>query len=400
MRGSVIRAKLSVGRRSSLLRRLVAALRSRQVVRSYLRTRERYARAARASSSVVGIRPPHPDNRSGTLRAPGSRLTRLFCVLPLSETASPMLGELQREFDVSAFDLTPHLPRDPRAMTAARRARLQRDILSAFREAQATRPVDLAWMYVSAYHCEPETLDAIRSEGALVAVLSMDDKHAFDERPVGFPNGQRALIGAATVHLTTSIECTRWYAAEGASAYYFPEAADPLIFRKLDVPKDIDVSFVGGWYGARRELISDLNDVGIHVECFGPGTKNGTLGREEMVRVFNRSRVNLGFGGVGESADVTHLKGRDFEVPMSGNAYLTLFDHELAMHYRIGDEIACYRNAIDCAEQIRMMLEDPSRRERMAQAGHARAIAEHTWSLRMRRLLEWLETTPAHLDSR
>lgn len=391
----VMRWLRSTARRSSLLGRAVAARRSNNVVREYLRVRERYAGATVGTLSASG------DATSRALlkrrwRGPRRRLNdvrsaRLFCVLPLLETASPIIGELQRNFDVRVFDLAPHLPRDPREMTASRRALLQRDIVAAFESAEAERPVDLAWMYVSSYDVDATTLTTIAASGVPVAVLSMDDKHAFEERPVGIPNGQRALVGAATVHLTTSIECKRWYVGEGAAAYYFPEAADPEIFRPLDLPKDIDVSFVGGWYGARRDLVMRLRSVGIRVACFGPGTDNGTLTREEMVRTFNRTRVNLGFGGVGETGAIAHLKGRDFEIPMSGSAYLTLFDHELTTHFTIGEEIACYRNAIDCAEQIRMLLEDTARRDRLAERGRRRALEDHTWTRRVEDLLTWLE---------
>lgn len=388
----------STARRSSL-GRAVAARRSNSVVREYLRVRERYARATVGTLSASGDatarallrrrwrgpRQQHADVRSA----------RLFCVLPLLETASPIIGELQRNFDVRVFDLAPHLPSDPRKMTASHRERLQREIVAAFESADAERPVDLAWMYVSSFHVDAATLTRIATSDVPVAVLSMDDKHAFEARPVGIPNGQLALVGAATVHLTTSIECKRWYVGEGAAAYYFPEAADPEIYRPLDVTKDIDVSFVGGWYGARRDLILQLRAVGIRVECFGPGTDNGTLTREEMVRVFNRTRVNLGFGGIGETEAITHLKGRDFEIPMSGNAYLTLFDHELTSHYLIGDEIACYRNAIDCAELIRMLLEDAVRRDRLAERGRRRALEDHTWTRRVEDLLAWLDIAPS-----
>lgn len=388
----------STALRSSLLRRAVAARRSSKVIREYLRVRERYAGATVGTLSASG------DATSRALlwrrwKGPRRRLddvrsARVFCVLPLLETASPIIGELQRNFDVQVFDLTPYLPRDPRELTASRRAVLQRDIVTAFRSAEAEHPVDLVWMYVSSYQVDPTTLTTIAESGVPVAVLSMDDKHAFEERPVGIPNGQRALIGAATVHLTTSIECKRWYAGEGAAAYYFPEAADPEIFRPLNLPKDIDVSFVGGWYGARRDLIMRLQAVGIRVECFGPGTENGALTREEMVRVFNRTRVNLGFGGIGETEAITHLKGRDFEIPMSGNAYLTLFDHELATHFTIGEEVACYRNAIDCAEQVRMLLEDTARRDQVAERGRRRALHDHTWTRRLEDLVTWLQIAP------
>ena len=306
------------------------------------------------------------------------------------ETASPFVPELVRSYDTAFVELAGKVPRlgDPRDLTW--RAPLQRELVERFQDAHRERAVDAALLYVSHYECEPSTLDEIASAGVPVLVLSMDDKHAFDPRPGPVPNGQRPLIGSATVHLTNSLECVRWYAAEGAAAYFFPEAADPEVYRPLDLQKDIDVSFLGGWYGGRRDLIERLRALGIRVETFGPGTDNGIISRDEIVTVFNRSRVNLGFGGVAESASVTCLKGRDFEVPMTGNAYLTQYNHELTGLYDVGREIACYLNANDCAEQIRMLLDDPAGAAALGRAARERALRQHTWRKRTDDLLRWL----------
>lgn len=306
------------------------------------------------------------------------------------DTASPFVPELLRSYDTAFVDLAPRVPRlgDPRDL--AWRAPLQREIVERFHDAHRVRPVDAALLYVSHYECDAGTLEAIAATGVPTLVLSMDDKHAFEPRPGPIPNGQRPLIGSATVHLTNSLECIRWYSAEGAAAYFFPEAADPEIYRPLDLQKDIDASFVGGWYGGRRDLIEGLRALGIHVETFGPGTDNGIISRDEIVAVFNRSRVNLGFGGVAESARITCLKGRDFEVPMTGNAYLTQYNHELTHMYDVGREIACYLNVNDCIEQIRMLLDNPAEAAALGRASRERALRDHSWTARTDELLRWL----------
>lgn len=300
------------------------------------------------------------------------------------------MPELQRNFDVTLLDIAPFIPPPAQRRDRTWRDHLQSRILDAFEATEDRGPVDLALLYVSHFECAPETLLHIGRSGTPVVILSLDDKHAFEPAQVPYPNGLRPLVGAATLHLTSSLECLRWYLAEGAPAYFFPEGADPLLFPKLDVEKDIDVSFVGGWYGGRRTLVEGLRALGIRVECFGPATENGVLPRERMAEIFNRSRVNLGFGGIGLSTRVTHLKGRDFEVPMSGNVYLTLYNHELSLLFRIGEEIACFLNEIDCAEQIRVFLEDDARAAAMGAAARERALRDHTWTRRVTDLLTWL----------
>lgn len=296
--------------------------------------------------------------------------------------------ELRRSFDTQVFDYVGYLPPPSRLGTGDWRERLQRDMLASFQRAHAERPIDLSLLYVSHQECARETLLAMRAARAVTAVVCGDDKHSYRERP-GHPNGQRPLVGAADIHLTNSLEPMRWFAAEGAAVYYFPWAADPLLYRPIDVPKDIPVSFIGGWYGARRELIARLRDDGVDVRCWGPGTENGPVSREEMVRIYSRSRINLGFGGVGDSARITCVKGRDFEVPMSGNLYLTSYDHELAQLFDIGREILCYASWIDCAEQIRYWLDQPERAAEIGRAARARSLRDHTWTRRVSDFLEW-----------
>lgn len=380
-------------RRSRGLQRLMQSVRARYDERAYLRLRERYAASGRAWGPIRDELDRHRDLLARGWPGPRSRRSspedvRLFVVTGELGTTPAMANSLTRSFDVEMFDYVPYLPTYPRV--GPWRDELQRDLLKRFRAAHETRPIDVALLYVTHFECEPETLVAIRSMGVPAVVLCGDDKHSFEATP-GLPSGQRGLIGAANLHLTNSRECMRWYAAEGAASYYVAWAADPYLFSPLEMQKDIAVSFVGGWYGARRELISLLRRYGIEAQCWGPQTESGAIPREELNRVFNRTRINLGFGGVGATGSVTCLKARDFEIPMSGNLYLTSYDHELANLYAVGREIMCYRNEIDCVEQIRFLLGQPD--EFLAKIGRAareRSSREHTWAHRFNELFRWM----------
>lgn len=380
-------------RRAPGLVEIVRSRRARGLEAEYIARRESYAR------SSLGIF----ADASGTARSLLARRwagprrqvrnaadIRLFVVAAQWPTALPFVPELERSFDVVSLDLAPIVPRLGSPRDLSWRGSLQDRIIESFRAADRGSPVDAALLYVSHYECDPETLQAIARTGCPVLILSMDDLHAFEPRAGAIPNGLRPLIGSASLHLTNSAECLRWYAAEGAAAYLFPEAADPAIYRPLALERDIDVSFVGGWYGGRRRLIERLRAYGIRVKTFGPDTEHGVITREEMVRVFNRTRVNLGYGGVGESVDLGCIKGRDFEVPMTGSVYLTQFQHQLADLYDIGREIVCYRGELDCIEQIRMLLEDRQRSAEIASAGRERAVRDHSWTRRTSDLMRWL----------
>jgi len=118
------------------------------------------------------------------------------------------------------------------------------------------------------------------------------------------------------------------------------------------------------------------------VECFGKGWSNGSLSDEEMVKLYSQSRINLGFAGVGYSRRLMCLKGRDFEVPMSGGLYLTQDNPELRLVFDLGREIVTYQDEADCAHIISELLRDHKRAEAIRNAGRARCLKDHTYKAR------------------
>ena len=61
------------------------------------------------------------------------------------------------------------------------------------------------------------------------------------------------------------------YRAIGARPIYCQEAANPAVYRPLEVPGDLDVAFVGQAYGDRPEYIEHLMQAGIDVWVWGHG---------------------------------------------------------------------------------------------------------------------------------
>ena len=267
------------------------------------------------------------------------------------------------------------------------RNRLQDDILTAVSRAHSERPIDLCFAYGSYTDFEPKTFYQIQRLGVPVALWWLDEKHLFTERPLGYPNGQEPLIGSCNVHLTNSVECIRWYMSRGAAVYYFPQAIDPEISHPRDMERDIPVSFVGAAYGWRFDFIKQLKKAGVPIECFGPGWENGVV--DEAEEIYCRSQIVLGMGVTGRSRRLTCIKGRDFRVPATSSLYLTTYDYELARLFDVGREILCYRNEVDCLEQIRYYLENPELALAIGRAGHKRCVTEHTWTHRMTDFLRW-----------
>jgi spore maturation protein CgeB len=84
------------------------------------------------------------------------------------------------------------------------------------------------------------------------------------------------------------------------------------------------------------------------------------------------------------------LKGRDFEIPMSGGFYLTEYHPELEKVYSLGTEIVTYKGFDDLVEKVRYFLSNPEKAEEIRKRGYERARREHTWEMRFEKIFRLL----------
>jgi spore maturation protein CgeB len=341
--------------------------------------------------SCSTLSPPPPDLLSARL---GERPARLGWPKPIGDLHiflafgtynwEGVLPEALRPFgQVSAFDYAA-LGYDPGAPDwLSRRDEMNAQMLAAFERANAARPVDVVAAYLSGLTVDPGILRSMAQRGAVVVNFCFDDKVAFLGRLVGGRfNSTAAIASSVDLNLTSDPMGAAKYAASGGLSFFHPEAADPGVHRPHDTPFEYDVSFVGARYGWRPQFIAGLRRRGVSVTCFGRGWPNGSVATNEMPLIYSASRINLGFGGIGHSRKLVNLKGRDFEVPMSGGLYLTQHNPELEAVYDVGREILVYRDESDCAETIRALLADPAMAHDIRTRGLARARRDHTYAAR------------------
>lgn len=284
---------------------------------------------------------------------------------------------------VSAFDWRAHGFDDRVPGWLEHRDEMNRAMLAAFREADRKEPVDAVVGYLSGYNTAPATLAEMAAAGAVIFNFCWDDKLLFPGTHVGGRyDTTAALAHVVDLNLTNAPSSIVKYAVHGGLALFWPEAALPHVHRPYEVPFEFDVGFVGSGYGWRPRFIARLASHGVEVRCHGTGWPAGPLSDKEMVRFYSRCRINLGFAGIGHSRALMCLKGRDFEVPMSGGLYLTQDNPELGLVFDVGREIVTYKDEADCARKIRGLLDDPEHAAAIRRAGRARALRDHTYEAR------------------
>lgn len=272
-----------------------------------------------------------------------------------------------------------------------RRAEVGPALHEALRRLDRERPVHLVIAYLAGSHVLAEHVRGWAGLGLVTAAFHLDDRLLFRGRRVGgHLTGPAGTCAAFDLNLTNVRRSLTKYAASGARALFWPEGANPAFFRPLGRPRTHDVAFLGGRYGPRGPLVERLMSDGFSVLARGPGWPEGEVPDAEVPAVFGGGRVVLGFSGIGRSMRATCLKGRDFEAPMCGAAYLPSWNPELPLVWRPGLEIAPWRGYADLRSTLRRLLADEPALERMRAAALTRARAEHTWARRVQSIAEVL----------
>lgn len=287
--------------------------------------------------------------------------------------------------------------RDRRAIEA--RKTIGDTLLATVREAHRQRHVDWVFVYASGLEIEASTVERIQAEhGIPVVGMCLDDKQSWDLGAFGDTRGgQVDLARPLDLAWTSARVACEWYLVEGGRPLYLPEGFDASTCGPTGEVQDLPVTFVGGAYGSRPALISAARKAGIPVSAFGPGWENEGVWGADQTRVFNRSVVNLGMGGIGYSDAIMNVKTRDFEIPgTGGGAYLTTYSADLADHFRVGDEILCYHGVDELVEISRRCLREQDWATAIAKRGYERARRDHRWLNRYLSVCTTLGITSAH----
>lgn len=318
------------------------------------------------------------------------------------------------------------------AFITENRPKVTRELMRQLKKSHSERPIDLFFSYFYDACLLPEAIDEIRSMGIRTVNWYCNGSY------------QLHLVREISPHYDWCLVPEKFrikdYIAMGAHPIYCQEAANPKIYKPYDLAQEFDVTFIGQAYGERPAYISYLVDQGIDVRVWGYGWQvssqplsaeavgfcdqlvragkklftsegrriirrnleqvlnmgeqaklpekmmGGLLADEDMIRMYSRSKINLGFSSCGSTHEsgerILQVRLRDFEIPMSGGFYMVEYMEELEEFYEIGKEIVCYSGREDLAQKIRYYLAHDAEREAIRQAGRERCLRDHTWQKR------------------
>lgn len=300
-------------------------------------------------------------------------------------------------------------------------------LLDTFR---AAGRVDLFFGYFYSSVVYPETIRLIKQSGVPIVNFSCNNVHQFDLVRDIAPEFDLCVVPEQAAQGD--------FKRVGARPVRIQLAANPRVYHPMPVPRAYDVTFVGQRYADRAELLHHLHSHGVAVRAWGAGWQTAKrfdvaqfkaglallederwdgvrrllrsrlapptarvaavdnvdtsmfggprLLQRDLVTMFSRSRLSLGFATAGEShrstQRLTHLRLREFEAPMSGALYLTEHQQELAEYFTPGEEVLTYTDRDELLDKTRYYLAHHEQAERVRRAAFARARHEHTWQHR------------------
>jgi GT2 family glycosyltransferase/2-polyprenyl-3-methyl-5-hydroxy-6-metoxy-1,4-benzoquinol methylase/tetratricopeptide (TPR) repeat protein len=242
---------------------------------------------------------------------------------------------------------------------------------------------------VEVEHVRPDALDSLPRD-AFDLYLNVDDGHEYrlppDLRPSAWWVIDTHMNLAWDLRKAPDFDCVFAAQRPGAEALraagvpgaaWLPLACDPEIHTKHGLPKAHELCFIGNVVAGPRAELLDL----LHRHY--PGMLIDRRYFEDMARAYSASKL------VFNRSVRDDVNMRVFEALACGSLLLTndLAGQGQAELFRDGVHLATFRDAEELLDKARFYLAREEVRERVAAAGRAEALANHTYRHRMERLL-------------
>jgi spore maturation protein CgeB len=238
-------------------------------------------------------------------------------------------------------------------------------------------------------HVSAPVLRALRELAPRVINYNIDDPTGPRDRQ-RFEAYRRALPGydlVAVVREENVAECRAlgarhvvrvWRTADEIN--HAPRRLNPELQQRWQT----DVLFLGTWMPERGGLLKALVDLGVPLTVRGSHWQKApewpvlracwqgdSLAGDDYALALQCARVSLGLVSLGNRDQHTT---RSLEIPALGGLLCAQRTPEHQQMYQEGTEAVFWSDARECAQQVLSLLSDEPRRQRMAQAGHARFL--------------------------
>lgn len=196
-----------------------------------------------------------------------------------------------------------------------------------------------------------------------------------------------------------------YFRNQGKRSEHFKLGFDERVLRNLGTPvESYDVTFLGGFAPCHDARIGWLERLlqDVPVDIFGYGLERvpdgspihqhfrGQAWGGRMYDIIAASKITLHLQaeiGCGDKTSADYANAmRLYEATGVGTCLLTEHKSNISELFAPGVEIETYTGVDEAVAKIKHLLDDSTRRNRMAKAGQARTLAQHTYRHRMEQL--------------
>ena len=198
----------------------------------------------------------------------------------------------------------------------------------------------------------------------------------------GCPNARWLTFGISP-QLHNRLELSEDEIEEYGSDVCFSGTLSEKRFRLLEALADFDIKIWSPRYfiafdNTNGDLVTPIPESSPIYDKFMDSRVWGV----ELVKVYNASKIALNIHDP-QTCPIM----RDFEVPGSGAFFLTDHAQQLETLFEIGKEIVTFESTDDLRDKINHFLENPDKRQAIADRGYQKAHSDHSYAHRMSELL-------------
>jgi spore maturation protein CgeB len=239
----------------------------------------------------------------------------------------------------------------------------------------------IVFMFHNNFELTPQFLKSIKDKVSVVFWL-------FDEETYLHVHSKYIVQIANAVVTTCRYSVSYYEQIDIPAILYLCSYSKKDYYPVESVGRDIDVSFVGSVSKSTRQSYLDhLIANGIDVKIFGHDTKGGFLSLQEMVRTFQRSKINLNLTGMVQMKWIQKLdpiiqriqqhKGKAIEVALTNSFVLSEYSPPLVKMFEPDKEIGIFHNKEELLEKVKYYLKNDKERDTIAKRAYSRALAEY-----------------------
>ncbi|MBI5682755.1 MAG: glycosyltransferase [Deltaproteobacteria bacterium] len=238
-----------------------------------------------------------------------------------------------------------------------------------------------------------ETVDYIKKKDVITICWWLNDPFQF--------NRSVKQAGFYDYYFTNAKGSVEGYRESGIkNVFFLPVGCYPPVHRRLADAKDkkYDICFAGDWHPVREEMLSSLA-ADFNISIFGPWgdkmkrgyplkqsiKKDGGFSPDEMVRVFNQSKIVLNIHTWFGKWDYG-INPRVFEANGCGAFQICDYKKEIVEMYDIDSEIVLYRNIDELKTKLSHFLCSDRERDEIAGNALLKTHNRHTYKERLKEM--------------